>query len=216
MTTPTFTTVTDKQDSGDKIYLPWARCKGKLLIVRPLEYQKEGFVTANAPDGTDVVFCDVALLDPIMAAQNEEGDELPPFAAGTQFRGQIVLAAYLKGTFKRYLGKTLIGTIYRGVPTKGKPPIMWQDLSTDADCATRGQQFLMAHQQFLLPVEAAFEAAVPEQMSGPPAYVAPARPGAGSVYVQHEPGAGPVTQNTLDQMRAMAKANGGFDQEPPF
>jgi hypothetical protein len=214
MTTPTFTTVTDKQDAGDKVYLPWARCKGKLLIVRPLEYQKEGFVTANAPDGTDAVFVDVALLDPILAAVNEEGDALPAFAEGTQFRGQVVLAAYLKGTFKRYLGKTLIGTIYRGVPTKGKPPIMWQDLSTDAGCAQRGQAFLVAHQEFLVPVEAAFVEAVPEQMSGPPAYQPPPRPGAGTVYTQHSPGAGPATQNTLDQMRAMAAANA--QQDPPF
>src|SRR5687767_13793506 len=114
MTMPQFTTVVDKP-AEERIYLPWARCKGKLLIVRPLEYQKEGFITANAPDGTDVVFADIALLDPIHAAQNEEGDDLPPFAADTQFRRQSVLAAFLKGTFKRYIGQTLIGTIYRGV-----------------------------------------------------------------------------------------------------
>lgn len=214
MTSP-FTTVTDKQDAGDKIYLPWARCKGKLVIVRPLEYQREGFITAHSPEGTDALFCDAALLDPIMAAMNEEGDELPAFAAGTQFRGQVVLAGFLKGTFKRYLGKTLIGTIYRGVPTKGKPPLMWQDLSADVDCATRGQQFLIAHPQFLIPVEAAFEAAVPE-VAATTGYMAQGRPGPDSVYIQHQPGKGPATQNTLDQMRAMAAANGGFDQEPPF
>ena len=213
MTSP-FTTVTDKQEQGDKVYLPWRRCSGKLLIVRPLEYQKEGFVTVNAPDGTDAVFADVALLDPIHAAVNEEGEELPAFAEGTQFRGQVILAAWLKGTFKRYLGKTLIGTIYRGVPTKGKPPIMWQDLSGDTGCASRGQAFLMAHQEFLVPVEAAFVEAVPEVITGPPAYVPPARPGSGSVYTQHSPGAGPVTQNTLEAMRAMAASNA--QQDPPF
>lgn len=213
MTTPGFTTVTDRQDTGDKIYLPWARCKGKLLIVRPIEYQKEGFITTHAPDGTDALFADAALLDPIRAAMNEEGDELPEFAAGTQFRGQVVLAGYLKGTFKRYIGATLIGTVYRGVATKGKPPIMWQDLSTDANCVSRGQQFLIAHPEFLVPVEAQFSQAVPEVIDQR-GYQAQGRPGAGSVYTQHEPGKGPA-QNTLDQMRAMAQAN-GYDQEPPF
>lgn len=225
MTTPGFTTVTDRQDSGDKIYLPWARTKNKLLIVRPLEYQKEGFVTTHAPDGTDAVFADAALLDPIAAAVNEEGDELPAFPAGTQFRGQVVLSGYLKGTFKRYIGHTLIGTTYRGPATKGKPPIMWQDLTGDAQCVARGQQFLIAHPEFLIPVEASFTSG--EVVQGQPGsltipevmdqrgYQAQGRPGAGSVYTQHEPGKGPA-QNTLDQMRAMAAANGGFDQEPPF
>ncbi len=214
MTTPGFTTVTDRQDSGDKIYLPWARTKGKLLIVRPLEYQKEGFVTTHAPDGTDAVFADAALLDPIAAAVNEEGDELPAFPAGTQFRGQVVLSGYLKGTFKRYIGHTLIGTTYRGPATKGKPPIMWQDLTGDAQCVARGQQFLIAHPEFLVPVEAAFSPAVPEVIEQR-GYQATGRPSGGSVYTQHEPGKGPA-QNTLDQMRAMAAANGGYDKEPPF
>ena len=213
-TTPQFTTVTDKPDAGDKLYLPWARCKGKLLIVRPLEYQKEGFTTTHHPEGTDVVFADAALLDPILAAVNEEGDELPAFAADTQFRGQTILAGYLKGTFKRYIGQTLIGTIYRGPATKGKPPLMWQDLSQDAGCVSRGQQFLISHPEFLIPVEANFAAAVPEVMGQNPGYTPPPRPGAGTVYTQHSPGAGPATQNTLEQMRAMAAANA--QQDPPF
>lgn len=214
MTTPGFTTVTDKADGGDKIYLPWARCKGKLLIVRPLEYQKEGFVTAHAPEGTDALFADAALLDPILAAVNEEDEELPPFPAGTQFRGQVVLAGYLKGTFKRYLGKTLIGTIYRGVPTKGKPPLMWEDLTGNTECVTRGQQFLMAHPEFLIPVEAQFSEAVPEVIESK-GYAAGGRPSGGSVYTQHDPGTGPATKSTLDSMRAMAAANGN-DVDPPF
>lgn len=215
MTTPGFTTVTDRQDAGDKIYLPWARCKNKLLIVRPLEYQKEGFVTTHAPEGTDAIFADAALLDPIMAAMNEDDEEMPGFPAGTQFRGQVVLAGYLKGTFKRYIGHTLIGTTYRGPATKGKPPIMWQDLSGNPDCVARGQQFLLAHPEFLIPAEAAFSEAVPEVIEQR-GYAAPSRATGETVYTQHQPGAGPATASTLDSMRAMAKANGGFDQEPPF
>jgi hypothetical protein len=214
MTSP-FTTVTDKQDTGDRIYLPVSRCKGKLLIVRPLKYQDRDFITTHAPEGTDAVFVDAVILDPIHAAENEDGEALPGFAADTQFRDQVILQGYLKGCFKRYLSQTLIGTIYKGVPTKGKPPLMWQDLSADAGCVQRGQAFLIAHPEFLVPVAGQFAEAAPEVMPGPPGYTPPPRPGADSVYVQHEPGKGPA-QNTLDQMRAMAKANAGYDQEPPF
>jgi hypothetical protein len=208
-----FTTVTDKQDAGDRVYLPVARCKGKLLVVRPLKYEKEGVVTIHAPDGTDAVFIDAALLDPINAAVNADDEELPGFEAGTQFRDQMILQAYLKGTFRRYLDKTLIGTIYKGVATKGNPPLMWQDLSGDPECVRRGQQFLMAHPEFLVPVAGQFTEAAPEVMAGPPGYVPPARPTKESVYTQHEPGKGPA-QTTLEQMRAMAAK--GFEQEPPF
>lgn len=214
MTSP-FTTVTDKPSNEDRIYLPVARCKGKLLIVRPLKYQDKDFITTHAPEGTDAVFIDAALLDPIHAAMNEDDEEMPGFAAGTQFRDQVILQGYLKGTFKRYLGQTLIGTIYKGVPTKGKPPLMWQDLSGDAGCVQRGQQFLIAHPEFLVPVAGQFSAAVEEVMAGPPGYVPPSRPTKESVYTQHEPGKGPA-QTTLEEMRKIAAANGGFDQEPPF
>lgn len=213
MTSP-FTTVSDKP-AEDRIYLPVARCKGKLLIVRPLKYQAEGVITVHAPDGTDAVYIDAALLDPIAAAVNEEGEELPAFPAGTQFRDQMILQGYLKGTFKKYIGQTLIGTVYRGPATKGKPPIMWQDLSQDPGCVSRGQAFLVAHQEFLVPVAAQFAEAVPEVFTGPPSYTPPPRPTPESVYTQHQPGAGPATQNTLDAMRAMAAANGA-QEDPPF
>jgi len=211
-----FTTVTDKPDTGDRIYLPVARCKGKLLIVRPLKYQDKDFVTQHAPEGTDAVFVDAVLLDPIPARVNEDDEELPGFAAGTQFRDQVILQGYLKGTFKRYLNQTLIGTVYKGVPTKGMPPIMWQDLSGDPECVRRGQEFLIAHPEFLVPVAGQFSTAVPEVIEqGPGGYVQPGRATRESVYNGHEPGRGGPAQNTLDQMRAMAKANGG-DQDPPF
>lgn len=212
MTSP-FTAVV-QQEPGDRLYLPWARSKGKLLIVRPLKYQKEGFITTHAPEGTDVVYADVALLDPIRPATDEDDNDLPGFDAGTQFRNQTILPGYLKGTFKRYIDKTLIGMVYKGVATKGKPPLMWEDLSGNAECASRGQQFLIAHPEFLIPVEAAFAEAVPEVIDQGPRYVPPTHATKQSVYTQHEPGKGPA-QNTLEQMRAMAKANGA-DQDPPF
>lgn len=215
MTSP-FTTVTDKQDSGDKVYLPVSRCKGKLLIVRPLKYQDKDFVTTHAPDGTDACFVDVALLDPIRAGVDEDDNELPGFEAGTQFRDQVILQGYLKGCFKRYIGKTLIGTIYKGVPTKGKPPLMWQDLSADPECTARGQQFLIAHPEFLVPVEGQFSEAVPEVAPQVGGYIRPPASGKDSVYNGHDPGTKGPAQNTLDQMRALAKANAGHDEDPPF
>src|SRR5688500_16258348 len=153
MTSP-FTPVAPHEESArDKSdFLPWARCRNRLLLVRPLKYRAEGFVTQHKPDGTDVVFCDVALLTPIPEAENEIGDKFPAFASGSQFRNQAVMPGYLKGTFKRYLDKTLIGTIYFGPITKGKPPIMWQDLSGNPEAVAQGQAFLAAHPEFLVPV----------------------------------------------------------------
>lgn len=214
MTTP-FTTVTeqDPNDAG-RLYLPMARSRGKLLIVRPLKYQAEGFVTIHKPEGTDVVFADIAILDEIPAGQDEYGEALPGFAAGSQFREQSVLQGYLKGTFKRYIGGTLLGTIYFGPKEKGKPPMKWQDLTTDANCAARGQQWLAAHPEFLVPVQAAFVAAVPEPVApaGPPAYVPPA---AAAAYgydphtQQQQPVSVPPVQggSTLDQLRRMGAVN---------
>lgn len=211
MTSP-FTTVTeqDPNDAG-RLYLPMARSRGKLMIVRPLKYQAEGFVTIHKPEGTDVVFADIAILDEIPTAQDEYGEALPGFPAGSQFRSQSILQGYLKGTFKRYIGGTLLGTIYFGPKEKGKPPMKWQDLTADATCAARGQQFLASHPEFLVPPEAAFVAAVPEPVvvpSGPPAYVPPA---VAAVY-GHDPHAQqqPVAVqggSTLDQLRRMGAVN---------
>jgi len=231
MTSP-FTTVRPAEEvMGERKYVPMARTRGKLMIVRPLEYQATGFVTTHKPEGTDVVFCDIAVLDAIPAATDEYGEPLPGFAAGEQFRRQSVLQGYLKGTFKRYIGGTLIGTIYFGPREKGKPPMMWQDLSADAACVQRGQQFLMEHREFLVPVEAAFAPAVAEVPAGPAPYVAPvpaqqhpyaqpdpyqqpvvpaaapaSAPVAGPVYQQPQADAGqPLT--TLQQLRAANQVN---------
>lgn len=225
MTQPNpFATVSDgPTENGD--YIPIKRCKGKLLIVRPLEYQREGFVTVHKPDGTDAVFCDFALLDPIHEARDLEDKLYPGFAAGHQFRNQAVLQGYLKGTFKRYIGSTLIGTIYEGVATKGNPPLMWQDLSADMACVQRGQSFMAAHPEFLIPVVATITTSEPEpsgfQGYAPPPQSAPvAAPVSGGYggYQQPDPWAQqpsqPVSpapqgrpQTTLDQLRNMGSVN---------
>lgn len=216
---------------GDRDYIPMARCKGRLLIVRPLEYQ-QGFVTQHRPEGTDVVFADIACLDPIPAAYDEYGEELKGFPPGTQFRNQAVLQGFLKGTFKRRIGGMLLGTIYFGPRTKGKPPMMWQDLTGDQQCVARAQQFLVAHREFLIPVEVQFEqspGAVPEVMDQrPPTYGSNSRPGPDSVYQQHEPRrpipqpyqqpeaySAPVgQQSSLEQMRLLAAS--GQQEAAPF
>lgn len=236
MTQPNpFTTVTD-QDAEDRDFIPIKRCKGKLLIVRPLEYQREGYVTVHKPDGTDAVFCDFALLDPIHEARDLDDKLYPGYAPGHQFRNQAVLQGYLKGTFKRYIGGTLIGTIYEGVATKGNPPLMWQDLSTDINCVNRGQQFMAAHPEFLVPQKATITTVTPEPAS-PPAYSPPASspvsPAAGSGYQgyqQPDPWAqqpsAPVSpapagrsQTTLEQLRSMGQVNHQNQvqsSDPPF
>lgn len=208
----------------DADYIPMARCKGRLLIVRPLEYQT-GFVTQHRPEGTDVVFCDIACLDPIPAAVDEYGTELKGFPALHQFRRQAVLQGFLKGTFKRRIGGMLLGTIYFGPKTKGKPPLLWQDLTGDGQCMARAQQFLAAHREFLIPVEAQFATptpAVAEVMDGRAPTYGNSRPGPDSVYQQHEPRQPipqayqqpAVQQSSLEQMRAQAMAS--VQQDPPF
>lgn len=219
MTDNPFTTVVPKEElDSDKKYVPMARTRGKLMIVRPLEYQKEGFTTIHKPEGTDVVFCDIAVLDPIPPAEDEYGTQLPGFEAGEQFRRQSILQGYLKGAFKRYLGQTLIGTIYFGPREKGKPPMMWQDLSGDPACVARGQQFLATHREFLIPQEAAFVPAEAVAPSGPPQYVPPAAAAvAGSPWSQPDPHAQQRAASTLDQMRQMNAQNGASaDAPPPF
>lgn len=223
-----------KRDSAE--FIPMARTRGKLLIVRPLKYQAEGFITEHKPEGTDAIFCDIALLDPIEAAVNEYGEQLSGFPAETQFRDQILFQGYLKGTFKRYLGATLIGTTYFGPKTKGKPPIMWQDLSGDPQCVLRGQQFLAAHPEFLVPTAASFNASTPEPQ-GPQPYTPPP-PQNGSTggyggYRQPDPWAQPVSgqpqsapppssappqqMSTLEQMRRAAQVQqAAGDGAPPF
>lgn len=232
-----FTTATpsDQVQRDSSSYIPMARCRGKLLIVRPLKYQQEGFVTIHKPLGTDAVFADIAVLDPINVAQDKYGDPLPGFAAGHQFRDQVVLQGYLKGTFKRYIGSTLIGTIYFGPKEKGEPPMMWQDLSQDGQCVARGQSFLAACPEFLVPTNASFTQPEPPAPQGPPAYVPPQDPTNNVGYSspsygqdpwaqQQRPVSSPPPQqappqqaaNTLEQMRQWREQQQRQEPAPPF
>lgn len=194
-----------KQNKGP--WAPWARFRNRLIVVRPLSYQKEGFITSNAPDGTDVAFVDVACLDAIPAALDTMENELPGFPAGQQFRNQTVLAGYLKGTFKRLLGQTLIGTIELGVATKGRPPMHFKDLSADAAAVARGTMFLQQHPEFLQPVVPEFNG-VEVIDTTPPSYRGQPAPQQAQLPPQ------PAGASSLEEMRNLAA--GGYTEEPPY
>lgn len=210
-----FTSVTDQPAAE---YMNVEASVGHLLIVRPQRYQDSGFKTEFQPDGTDVVFCDVADLDVIDPATN---------TAGKMFRGNSFLQGYLKGTFKRYIGHTLIGVIYTGPRQRGqKPPYMWQDLSADPNIVARGQAWMAAHPDFLVAITPAVAEVAPTQYQyRDPAPAAPAVPAAAPVSA---PAAPPVYQQpepqvyqpmtTLQQLRAANQNHQGQPQSetPPF
>lgn len=217
-----FTTVNEderpKRDPSE--FLQLGRCRNKLLIVRPLEYIREGFKTKDKPEGTDVIRADIALLDQINPAEDAlTGDQLPGYAAGSQFRNQLVFPGYLKGTFKRYIGDTLIGTIYT-VPTEySRPALKWRDLSGDTPSVSRGQSFMTAFPGFLIPVEAQFTSTADATPAQNPGYTQD--PWAQAKQpVSSQPTSSPPQQappNTLEQMRQWRAAQGqNTDQAPPF
>lgn len=206
-----FTTVADQPAAE---YMDIESAVGHLLIVRPQRYQESGFKTEYQPDGTDVVFCDVADLDLI---DSDTGN------VGKVFRGNSFLQGYLKGTFKRYIGHTLIGIIYYGPKEKGrKPPYKWQDLSVDPNLVARGQQWMAANPDFLVTITPAVAEAAPPAyqhhvtapatiaapvQAGPPAYQQPAAPAV------HQ------SLSTLQQLKAANQINHQGQPQvetPPF
>lgn len=182
-----------KPDASE--YINLEESVGKLLIVRPLEY-KTDFVTTFSPQGTDVVFADIAVVDDVDPATQQQG---------RVWRSQAILQGYLKGTFKRKIGETIIGMLYKGVPKGGRPPFMWQDLFGDPAAVARGTAWLQANQSFLVQLQpSAAPAQVPTYTpppaqggivaQGPPAYVAPAAAAP----------AASVGMTTLDQLKQMS------------
>lgn len=172
----TVTTGGDKRDPSE--FVPWNRITemqtprgtrpGKLLVVRPLrmieEWRPEERAKWQAKGDwvPQLAVADIAVLDPIEPAQDEYGMPLPSYPAGHQFRDNTVFPGYLNKAFNKYVGKTLIGVVYLGENTKGKPPVMFRDLSGDPQAVARGQGFLGAHPEFLIPREAAFVTTAPE------------------------------------------------------
>lgn len=229
-----------KRDPSE--YVPWMRCAemhtprgmrpGKLMIVRPLE-QVEDWRTREGADPDawkgKLTIADVACLDAIEPAQDEYGMPLIGYAPGHQFRDQVVFPGFLNKAFRDYVGKTLIGTLYLGPNTKGKPPLMWRDLGSDPMAVQRGQQFLAAFPNFLIPTKAAITPAVATPLAQDPTntmgYSSPSYNGnttqpayqqdpwaQQSQPVSAQPqSAPPASMNTLDQMRALA--NGATPQQ---
>lgn len=180
----TFTPVTAGEKRDPNEFIPWNRVTemntprgmrpGKLLVVRPLKVidefraeEREKWM-AKGTWVPQLTVIDVAVLDAIEPAADEYGTPLPGFPAGHQFRDNTVFPGFLNKAFNRYVGKTLIGTVYLGPNTKGKPPVMWRDLSGDPQAIARGQGFMAAHPEFLIPREAAFTQTTPEVWQNAP------------------------------------------------
>lgn len=215
--TPVTEADTTKRDPSELLAL--GRCRGKLLIIRPQEYVAEGFKTSNKPEGTDVIRADIALLDQINPAEDAHtGDQLPGYAAGSQFRDQLVFAGYLKGTFKRYIGKTLIGTIYTTPTEYSRPALRFQDLSGDPQAVARAQSFLTARPEFLIPTNASITSTTP-QSNGQAATPQPDpwAQSAAPVSAPAQPQSVPPQMNTLEQMKQwQAQQPHSANQDPPF
>jgi hypothetical protein len=221
-------------EPGD--YIDMKAAVNKLIVVRPLEYRTD-FKTTFSPDGTDVVFADIAVVDDVDPQTGLQG---------RVYRSQAILQGHLKGTFKRHLGEMLVGLLYLGAPTKGRPPFLWHDLHGDPNAVARAQAWVVANQSFLAPVTATAPAA-PVQPPAPPAYQPPVyqaptyqapsyqTPGyatpAAPVSAQPvsaypvspatpAPAAAPAPAEarvtTLDQLRAMNLANPQPDAGIPF
>lgn len=208
----TFTPVTAGEKRDPNEFIPWNRVTemntprgmrpGKLLVVRPLKVidefraeEREKWL-AKGTWVPQLTVIDVAVLDAIEPAADEYGTPLPGFPAGHQFRDNTVFPGFLNKAFGRYVGKTLIGLVYLGPNTKGKPPVMFRDLSGDPAAIARGQGFLAAHPEFLIPREAQFTQAAPEVWASAPSSPpqgyrgnpnAPQQGSAPVMYTQHDP-----------------------------
>lgn len=113
----------------------------KLIIVRPKSYRDDMVTihTALKPNGVaEAVFANIALLEPY------EGE---PYKV---FRGVLVMQGYLIGAFKGSLNRNLLGTLYLGPPTKGKPPFHFKSLKDNPVAVERGQAWMATHADELL------------------------------------------------------------------
>lgn len=202
-----FTTVEEVAGGG---YFKPEEYLNQLLIVRPRKYQESGFVTEFKPEGTDAVFVNVAVVE----ALNEDG------TVGRVFRNSSLLQGYLKGTFKRYIGSTLVGAIILGPREKGrKPPYQWLDLSGDAEARQKAGVWLKNNPTFKEDevfasvsnvAAAASQPAVPDMIAR--AQAAAAAAAAKPAEAVGAPAAG---LSTLEQLKAMnAGVNHHGDPQP--
>lgn len=209
--------------SGDGDYIDMNAALNKLMIVRPLDYRTD-FKTTFKPEGTDVVFCDIAVVDDVDPTTGQQG---------RVYRDQAILQGYLKGTFKRRVGDMIVGMLYLGPQKLGNRPFMWHDLIEDPGAVARAQAWVTANQSFLVKLQPSAPA------SAAPSYSTPATPLASGgpvrqdvMYVTGEQppayqppvpvSAAPVTTapqlTTLQQLKGMQTNHQGQPQqgEPPF
>ena len=117
----------------------------KLIIVRPKSFQ-EKFVTIHKPDGGEAVFANIALLD------TYEG------APWKIFRGVLVMQGYLIGAFKGSLDRNLLGTLYLGQATKGKPPFHFKSLKDNPKALEQAKAWMAEHEaEFMAEPEPQFD-----------------------------------------------------------
>lgn len=233
----------EKRDPEE--FMPWMRCTqtqyraGKFLIVRPLkmiedfrkptEEQKAKAARGEKVWRPELCVADIACLDPIEPAVDEEGKPMKGFPAGHMWREETVFPGYLNRDFKAAIGCTCIGTLKTEPSGFAKPSIKWVDLAHDQAATDRARKFLMAFPNFLIPLAAAIVPAV--------AHAAPVSPAPQSGYQQQpDPWAqGPtggvaaagqpdprVGMSAIDQLKAAAQeqtqnAQGAWQsQDPPF
>lgn len=173
MTIPQFDdTPTENLGGGEKRdpseFVPWDRVaevvtprgtrQGLVMIVRPLERIKDYRDKDPENDWKTLVIADIAILDPIPPGVDQYQMPLPPIPAGSQWRNQLVFPGMLNKAWRDKIGGTLIGVVYFGQPkpmangTMGKPPFLWRSLAQDEQQVRRGQGFMAARPEFLIPI----------------------------------------------------------------
>jgi hypothetical protein len=194
MTIPQFDdTPTENLGGGEKRdpseFVPWDRIAevvtprgtrpGLVMIVRPLERIKDFRSKDPDDDWKTLVVADIAILDAIPPGADQFGMPLPPVAPGSQWRNQLVFPGMLNKAWRDKIGGTLIGLVYYGQATRmvngtmGKPPFLWRSLSQDVQQVRRGQSFMAARPEFLIPIPRVNPA---QNASTPDTWATPATP----------------------------------------
>jgi hypothetical protein len=207
----------EKRDPSE--FVPWDRIAevvtprgtrpGLVMIVRPLERIKDFRSKDPEDDWKTLVVADIAILDAIPATPDQYGMMLPPVAPGSQWRNQLVFPGMLNKAWRDKIGGTMIGVIYYGQASKmangtmGKPPFLWRSLATDEQQVRRGQGFMAARPEFLVPIPR-----VQPQQAAQDTYVT----------AQQDPWAQPLQQQPAQYAQPMAvpvqQYQPGWQQDP--
>lgn len=132
---------------------------GKLIIVRPLEKIRDWRETDPDMAWKTLVVADIAVLQGVLAGQDEFGNPIPAIAPGAMYRNQIIFPGMLCKAWRDQIGNTLIGVLYLGANEKGQPPFLWRSLAKVKAATDLGRSFMMRFPNFLIPVPREPEAA---------------------------------------------------------